>query len=234
MNRALAALLAVSALAPSSAWAGDLFSSIDAVASELKAPDAARRRDAVDKLDAWPGDEARSLLLVALGDADADVRAHAAASIGRHHLIEAVPKLVGALGDPDAHLRASAAEALGALLGGPGASEPTKDAVRAVDTLERALGDGEHEVREARWSRSDACRRSSASARRWRSPAGSTTKRRACGSARPRCSDACARRARWCRSWRGSPTRRARCVRRRSMRWRRLATRARCRQSCAC
>ena len=149
MNRALAALLAVIALVPSSAWAGDLFSSIDAVANELKAPDAARRRDAVDKLDAWPGDESRALLLVALGDADADVRSHAAASIGRHHLLEAVPKLIVALGDPDAHLRASAAEALGALLGGPGASEPTKDAIRAVDTLERALGDGEHEVREA-------------------------------------------------------------------------------------
>ncbi len=147
MNRALAALVAACALVPSSVWAGDLFSSIDAVAAELKAPDAARRRDAVDKLDAWPGDEARALLLVALGDADADVRAHAAASIGRHHVLEAVPKLIGALGDPDAHLRAAAAEALGALLGG--ASEPTKDALRAVDTLERALGDGEHEVREA-------------------------------------------------------------------------------------
>ena len=35
------------------------------------------------------------------------------------------------------------------MLQGPGASEPTKDAVRAVETLERALGDGEHEVREA-------------------------------------------------------------------------------------
>ncbi|HEY2749562.1 MAG TPA: HEAT repeat domain-containing protein [Polyangia bacterium] len=151
MNRALAATVllgAACALAPSSAWAGDLFSSIDAVAAELRAPDAARRRDAVDKLDAWPGDESHSLLLVALGDADADVRAHAAASIGRHRVMEALPRLIGALGDPDAHLRASAAEALGALLGG-GASEPSKDALRAVDTLERALGDGEHEVREA-------------------------------------------------------------------------------------
>ena len=54
---------------------GDLFSSIDSVASELKAPDASRRRDAVDKLDAWSADEARPLLLVALGDADADAAA---------------------------------------------------------------------------------------------------------------------------------------------------------------
>ncbi|HXU69135.1 MAG TPA: HEAT repeat domain-containing protein [Polyangia bacterium] len=149
MNRAPAALLAACALVSSSAWAGDLFSNIDAVASELKAPDASRRRDAVDKLDAWTGDEAKPLLLLALGDADADVRAHAADSLGRHHVLEAVPRLVGALGDPDAHLRASAAEALGVLLGGSGAGEPTKDAVRAVETLERALGDGEHEVREA-------------------------------------------------------------------------------------
>src|SRR6185312_8705321 len=117
-----AALLAACALVSSSAWAGDLFSNIDAVASELKAPDASRRRDAVDKLDAWTGDEAKPLLLLALGDADADVRAHAADSLGRHHVLEAVPRLVGALGDPDAHLRASAAEALGVLLGG---SPPT-------------------------------------------------------------------------------------------------------------
>ena len=131
------------------ARAGDLFSNIDSVASELKAPDVGRRRDAVDKLDAWSADEARPLLLTALGDADPEVRAHAAASIGRHRLVEALPKLVAALGDPDAHLRASAAEAIGAVLQGPGANDPTKDAVRAVETLERALGDGEHEVREA-------------------------------------------------------------------------------------
>jgi HEAT repeat protein len=149
VNRALVACLFIVAALPPRAFAGDLFSSIDAVASELKAPDAARRRDAVDKLDAWPAEEARPLVLVALGDADADVRAHAAASAGRHRFVEALPRLVGALGDPDAHLRAAAAEALGALLQGPGANEPDKESVRAVETLERALGDGEHEVREA-------------------------------------------------------------------------------------
>ncbi|MGZ3408223.1 MAG: HEAT repeat domain-containing protein, partial [Polyangia bacterium] len=149
MHRALAACLFLVAALPERAFGGDLFSSIDAVASELKAPEAARRRDAVDKLDAWSADEARPLLFLALGDADADVRAHAAASAGRHRLVDAVPRLVGALGDPDAHLRAAAAEALGVLLQGPGANEPSKEAVRAVETLERALGDGEHEVREA-------------------------------------------------------------------------------------
>ena len=149
MHRALAACLFLVAALPSRAFGGDLFSSIDAVASELKAPDAARRRDAVDKLDAWSADEARPLLFLALGDADADVRAHAASSVGRHRLVDAVPRLIGALGDPDAHLRAAAAEALGVLLQGPGANEPSKEAVRATETLERALGDGEHEVREA-------------------------------------------------------------------------------------
>jgi len=88
-------------------------------------------------------------LFAALRDADADVRAHAAASIGRHRLVDAVPRLTAALGDPDAHLRAAAAEALGEVLAGPGANDPTKEAVQAVATLERALGDGEHEVREA-------------------------------------------------------------------------------------
>jgi HEAT repeat protein len=148
VSRALVAIFAVAALS-SSAYAGDLFSSIDAVASELKAPDSARRRDAVDKLDAFSADEARPLLFAALGDADAEVRAHAAASLGRHHLVDGVPRLTTALGDPDARLRATAAEALGLLLQTPGANEPSKEAVRAAETLERALGDGEHEVREA-------------------------------------------------------------------------------------
>ena len=111
-----------------------------------------RRGGATPSTSSTPGraDEARPLLLGALGDADADVRAHAAASIGRHHVVEAVPRLVGALGDPDAHLRAAAAEALGvAAAAGRARTSRRKEAVRAVETLERALGDGEHEVREA-------------------------------------------------------------------------------------
>jgi HEAT repeat protein len=131
------------------ARAGDLFSSIDSVAGELKASDAARRRDAVDKLDAFGPDEARPLLLRALGDPDAEVRAHAATAIGRHHLVDAVPRLLQALGDADPRLRAAAAEALGAVLQGPGANDPSPEAIRAVEALERALGDGEHEVRES-------------------------------------------------------------------------------------
>ena len=54
VHRALAACLFLVAALPQSAFGGDLFSSIDAVASELKAPDAARRRDAVDILDLGP------------------------------------------------------------------------------------------------------------------------------------------------------------------------------------
>src|SRR6266508_588545 len=123
-------------LLPSLVMAADLFSSIDSVAAELKAGDATRRRDAVDKLDAYGADEARPLLLKALGDVDPDVRAHAATAIGRHHLADAVPRLLQGLGDADARLRAAAAEALGTVLQGPGASEPAPEAVRAVEALE--------------------------------------------------------------------------------------------------
>ena len=42
------------------------------------------------------------------------------------------------------------------MLAGPGANDPSPDAVHAVDTLERALGDGEHEVREAAVVASDS------------------------------------------------------------------------------
>src|SRR6266508_1542668 len=123
-------------LLPSLVMAADLFSSIDSVAAELKAGDATRRRDAVDKLDAYGADEARPLLLKALGDVDPDVRAHAATAIGRHHLADAVPRLLQGLGDADARQRA--AEVLGRL-----------GEARAVVPLLARLGDTTREVRAA-------------------------------------------------------------------------------------
>jgi HEAT repeat protein len=131
------------------AFGGDLFSNIDVVANEARASDPARRRDAIDKLEAYSGDEARPILLKAMSDADTDVRAHAALSIGRHGVGDALPLVVKALGDPEPRLRAAAAEAIGQLLAGPGANEPSGDALKAEQALERALGDGEQQVRQA-------------------------------------------------------------------------------------
>jgi HEAT repeat protein len=132
-----------------SARAGDLYGSLDLLAAEARAPDPVRRRDAVDKLDAYGTDEARPILARAMSDADTDVRARAAASIGRHHAIDLLPQVVKAVGDPEPRLRQAACEAIGQLLAGPAANEPSAEAKKAVEVLERALGDGEHDVRQA-------------------------------------------------------------------------------------
>jgi HEAT repeat protein len=131
------------------AHAAELFSSLDALAGQLKSGDSVQRREAVDKLDAYGADEVRPLLLRALGDSDTEVRVHAATAIGRHHVAAATGALTAALGDSDARLRATAAEALGLVLEGPAANDPAAVTLHAVEALERALGDGEHEVREA-------------------------------------------------------------------------------------
>jgi HEAT repeat protein len=133
----------------SRAHAAELFSSLDALAGQLKNGDSVQRRDAVDKLEAYGTDEVRPLLLRAIGDSDTEVRVHAATAIGRHHVAEATGALTAALGDSDARLRTSAAEALGLVLEGRAANEPAAPTLRALEALERALGDGEHEVREA-------------------------------------------------------------------------------------
>lgn len=145
----LVAALSLSALLSRRASTAELFSSLDALAGQLKNGDSVQRREAVDKLDAYGADDARPLLLRALGDSDTDVRVHAATAIGRHHVAEATAGLTAALGDSDSRLRTSAAEALGLVLEGPAAGNPPATTLRAVDALERALGDGEHEVREA-------------------------------------------------------------------------------------
>jgi HEAT repeat protein len=104
----------------------------------------AKRRDAVEKLDAWDAREARPYLYDALSDADIEVRARAAQAIGRRQLGDAAPRLVALTGDVEPRLRAAAAEALGRL--GDGLGPQREPALKA---LERALGDSEHEVRAA-------------------------------------------------------------------------------------
>jgi HEAT repeat protein len=144
--RARALLLALSSLLSAwPAWAGDLFDDVEQVAAELRAPEVSRRREAVDKLDAFRPDEARPHLLFALNDGDVEVRARAALALGRRRIGEAAPRLIQLLGDPDPKLRAAAATALGQVAANADAEWPQ----RTAHALERALGDGEHEVREA-------------------------------------------------------------------------------------
>jgi HEAT repeat protein len=138
-----AVLLSTATAAP--ARAGDLFGGgLETLATDLRGPEAARRREAVDKLDAYGADEARPYLLKALEDPDLEVRVRAALSIGRHHLTEATPRLVALVEDPEPRLRAAAVEAIG-LVRGAG-SEPD---ARSLGALERALGDSDPAVRQA-------------------------------------------------------------------------------------
>jgi HEAT repeat protein len=127
------------------ARAGDLFDDVETVAGELRAAEPSRRREAVDKLDAYRNSEVRLHLLAALSDPDLEVRVRASLALGRRHLSEATPKLVGLLGDPEPRLRAAVSAALGQLAGD--ADPPWPE--RTTRALERALGDAEHEVREA-------------------------------------------------------------------------------------
>ena len=127
------------------ARAADLFDyGIETLATDLRGPEAARRREAVDKLDAISADEARPYLLQALGDTDVEVRVRAARSIGRHRIADATPQLVALVENPEPRLREAAVEAIGLLR----ALRPDADA-RALGALERALGDAEPSVRQA-------------------------------------------------------------------------------------
>jgi HEAT repeat protein len=139
------AAVALTLCAAVPARAGSLFDDLDAVAAELRADEPSRRRDAVDKLDAYRTDEVRRYLLSALDDGDTEVRARAALAIGRRRLAEAAPRLLALMGDPEPRLRAVAAAALGQVAGVADAPWPAQ----AAHALERALGDAEHDVREA-------------------------------------------------------------------------------------
>lgn len=136
--RALAPAIALAAWVASPAWAGDLFDSASELSAELTASDPLKRREAVEKLEAYAPKEAAPYVLQALSDDDLQVREKAAQLAGRHRLAEATPKLMALLGDPEPRLRAAAAEALGL-------AAPADAQVAAA--LERALADAEHEVR---------------------------------------------------------------------------------------
>ena len=105
---------------------------------DLESGDAARRRDVVRLLTAYPAGEVRAPLLRALEDDDAMVRIEAADVAGRVHLREAAPLLVEWLDDPDVALREAAAGALGRLGDTPHTGQ-----------LVRALGDADARVRRA-------------------------------------------------------------------------------------
>jgi cellulose synthase operon protein C len=125
-------------------WAGDLFDDVAQLEGDLSAGDAARRREAVSRLDAYGAKQATPYLERALDDPDLEVRARASAAIGRFGLSALQPRLIAQLGDPEARLRAASADALGRI----GALDG-KTVERSLPALERALGDSEHEVRSA-------------------------------------------------------------------------------------
>lgn len=128
------ALLLLSLLLVGFEWEGRLAR----LRKELHEGDAAQRREVVRLLASYPASAVRDVLLEALGDRDAGVRAEAADAVGRVRLREAVPRLLDWLDDPDADVRTSAAVALGRI-----------GATRAVPPLVRLLGDSHADVRKA-------------------------------------------------------------------------------------
>ncbi|MEZ4325653.1 MAG: HEAT repeat domain-containing protein [Polyangiales bacterium] len=109
---------------------------VDHLAEELRVAEAGRRRDIVRLLAGYPSPRARSAILGALADPDADVRNEAAEACGRLQLTEAIPELSEWLLDPQGDTRASAARALGAM----------NDA-GSLPALIRTLGDTAADVR---------------------------------------------------------------------------------------
>jgi len=134
-------LAAVLGLCGQIASAKGLYDDLDKLSEELRAPEAVRRREAVDKLDAFDGNQTQKLLTELLSDGDPEVKARAAVSVGRHRLLSMTPALISALGDSEPRVRAAAAEGLGLL--GDAMGE------RSERALERRLGDTEPEVRSA-------------------------------------------------------------------------------------
>jgi HEAT repeat protein len=140
VKRLAVVILGVVLLAPG-VRAADLFDDVEQLANDLKGVDVGKRREAVEKLDAYSSRQAAPLLLGALTDADLDVRVRATLALGRHRVAQAQPRLLGQLNDPEPRLRAASAAALAQL--------PTEAPGHLVKALERTLSDGEHEVREA-------------------------------------------------------------------------------------
>ncbi len=144
---ALAVVVVGLGLGGGRASAKGLYDDLEKLSEELRAPEAVRRREAVDKLDAFGGDEAARYLTELLSDGDPEVKARAAASVGRHRLSQLAPALISALGDSEPRVRAAAAEGLGLLGDGLGGLGDRGE--RAERALERRLADTEPEVRTA-------------------------------------------------------------------------------------
>ncbi len=127
---ALAGLLLCSAFD----WAGQ----VAALTHELASPDPERRRDAVQKLAELSEENARPLLLSALGDPDNLVRVEAARVLARRRIEDAVGPVAEWLSSADKTTRMVAAEVLGDIR-----------SPRAIPALTRILADTEAEVRRA-------------------------------------------------------------------------------------
>jgi HEAT repeat protein len=91
------------------------------VAPGVRSTDVAIRRRAVRAIAELPGDEAAALLADALGDADPDVRRHAALASGRRGTAAAAPVLVGMVVEGTNDVEA--AEVLGTLAQDPARAE---------------------------------------------------------------------------------------------------------------
>ncbi len=102
----------------------------------LATADAVQREAVADALGHWPQQGAVELLIKALDDDAAPVRASAALSLGRLGAIDAVERLSAALGDPSLRVRIAAAEALGAI-GAVSAAPALAEMVAQGPTLTR-------------------------------------------------------------------------------------------------
>ncbi|MCP2257064.1 DNA-binding transcriptional regulator, MerR family [Streptoalloteichus tenebrarius] len=116
---------------------------VASVAAGLRAEEVDVRRRAVLAIAEMPGDEAAAVLVDALGDSDATVRAHAAVALGGRGEAAAVPALVemvvGGVNDVEA------AEVLGALALDPGRAERIMSAL--VDALAAHTADSAVRIR---------------------------------------------------------------------------------------
>jgi cellulose synthase operon protein C len=113
-------------------WSGQ----VSTLKRELASIDPERRRDAVQKLAELSEENARPLLLSALGDGDPMVRIEAARVLARRRFDEAVGPISEWLSSGDKATRIVAAEVLGEIR-----------STKAIPALTRILGDGEADVR---------------------------------------------------------------------------------------
>lgn len=141
-----AALVLALALSPSAAAAADLYGGASDLPEEVRAllasPDAAKRREGVDRLEGLDVRISAPYLMQRLRDGEAAVRARAAKALGPSAVLEAAPPLIECTSDVDSAVRAACADAVGQF-----GALPAELVGRAASTLGRALGDAQFEVR---------------------------------------------------------------------------------------